>query len=103
MIEETLNIENSNSIIRVVFGEIIKSEENKFHMEVCIFFDNRKISGVLIKEYSSFRLIKDAIWYVGNQLRAISRTKECSIDLDGLEFDSYIPLPRAQREIWDEV
>jgi hypothetical protein len=102
MITENIKIEDSDSELKFTIGDVYRSDEDFFKVEVNLYFDSKIISKVNLTDMSEFRTLRNAIWYIGTKLRWIVKERKITLDLNGLTMDEYIPISRKEREIWDE-
>ncbi len=101
MIEEALKIDGSDEFITFSIGDINRQDVGYYELEV-IFKERSRDRKITLTGLSEFDLMKSAIIFIGNTLRGIMKDRNIKFDLDGLTMDEYIPLPKSQRDAWDE-
>ena len=101
-IRETLVTVDGEHIIELSLRPLATDGSGAFIAEVVILLDGSIFREKTISSYSQGTCMTYALFYIGNNIRDISRNRGIEIDLYGSTFDEDTPLPKGQRDAWGE-
>lgn len=102
IVRETLEIVDKARFMEFSIGTLSKDNLGVFYTAVEILIDGDTFRKKVISGDSQFTCLMSAIFYIGNNIRDISKNHGLKVDLFGLTFDEYIPLSKGQRDAWGE-
>lgn len=101
-IREELVSLNSGDRFVFVIGDIRKTNSDFYGVQVEVYRNDKLYSSPFLESLSEFQALMSAIAYLGNCLRGIAKDTGIEFDLEGRDFDGYIPLSKLQRDVWEE-
>jgi hypothetical protein len=97
---ETVEVFECDDVIQFRITGFQKDDNDVFHVNAALFINDAEWKKADLVSFSPFGALMSAQNWIGNNLRYYRKNHP---SCDGpIPLDDYIPLPKGQRETWDE-